>query len=80
MTAYAETSDPVQQVSRWWWLLLVLGLMCGAAGVIVLVQPDISLVTLAVIAGIFLLVDGIYDVIVAIAEGGEGRGLLAIAP
>lgn len=78
MTAYAETSDPVQQVSRWWWLLLVLGLMCGAAGVIVLVQPDISLVTLAVIAGIFLLVDGIYDVIVAIAEGGEGRGLLAM--
>jgi len=77
MSTYAEVSDPTQQVTRWWWLLLVLGLMCGAAGVIVLVQPDISLVTLAVIAGIFLLVDGIYDVIVAIAEGGEGRGLVA---
>jgi uncharacterized membrane protein HdeD (DUF308 family) len=78
MTAYAEVPDPVEQVTRWWWLLLVVGLMCVAAGVIVLVQPDISIVTLAVIAGIFLLVDGIYDVIVAIADRGEGRGLVAL--
>ena len=78
MSTYAEVSDPVSEASRWWWLLLVLGLMCVAAGVIVLVQPDISLVTLAVIAGIFLLVDGIYDVIVAIAQRLEGRGLLAM--
>jgi uncharacterized membrane protein HdeD (DUF308 family) len=52
--------------------------MCAAAGVIVLVQPDISLATLAVVAGIFLLVDGVYDIIVAIAERGEGRGLVAL--
>ena len=78
MSPYAEVSDPAQEASGLWWLLLVLGVMCIAAGVIVLVQPDISLVTLAVIAGIFLLVDGIYDVVVAIAERVEGRGLLAV--
>jgi uncharacterized membrane protein HdeD (DUF308 family) len=78
MVAYGEPPDALKELSRAWWLLLVLGLMCLAAGVIVLVQPDISLVTLAVIAGIFLLVDGIYDVIVAIAERGEGSGLLAL--
>lgn len=78
MSPYAKGSDPVQEASRWWWALLLLGVMCIAAGVVVLVQPDISLVTLAVIAGIFLLVDGIYDVGVAIAQRVEGRGLLAI--
>jgi len=78
MVAYAEPPDALKELSRAWWLLLVLGLMCLAAGVVVLVQPDISLATLAVIAGIFLLVDGIYDVIVAIAERGEGRGLVAM--
>jgi uncharacterized membrane protein HdeD (DUF308 family) len=78
MVAYSEPPDALKELSRAWWLLLVLGLMCLAAGVIVLVQPDISLTTLAVIAGIFLLVDGIYDVIVAIAERVEGRGLVAM--
>jgi uncharacterized membrane protein HdeD (DUF308 family) len=78
MSAYVEGPDPLKQLSRAWWLLLLVGLMCGAAGVIVLVQPDISLATLAVVAGIFLLIDGVYDVVVAIAERGEGSGLLAL--
>jgi uncharacterized membrane protein HdeD (DUF308 family) len=78
MVAYTEPPDALKELSRAWWLLLVVGLMCLAAGVIVLVQPDISLTTLAVIAGIFLLVDGIYDIVVAIAERVEGRGLVAM--
>lgn len=78
MSAYAEGPDALKQVSSAWWLLVLLGLLCGAAGIIVLVQPDISLATLAVVAGVFLLLDGVYDVIVAIAEGGEGRGMLAL--
>jgi uncharacterized membrane protein HdeD (DUF308 family) len=78
MPEYAEASNPLTELSRAWWLLLVVGLMCLAAGVIVIAQPDISIVTLAVIAGIFLLVDGIYDVIVAIAQPSEGRGMLAL--
>jgi uncharacterized membrane protein HdeD (DUF308 family) len=78
MPEYAEASNPLTELSRAWWLLLVVGLMCLAAGVIVIAQPDISIVTLAVIAGIFLLVDGIYDVILAIAQRGEGRGMLAL--
>jgi uncharacterized membrane protein HdeD (DUF308 family) len=78
MPEYAEAPDPLTELSRAWWLLMIVGVMCLTAGVIVVAQPDISIVTLAVIAGIFLLVDGIYDVIVAIAERGEGRGLLAL--
>jgi uncharacterized membrane protein HdeD (DUF308 family) len=78
MTAYAEPPNPLTQLSRAWWLLLLVGLLCAAAGVIVLVQPDISLATLAVVAGIFLLIDGVYDVIVAIADRTEGSGMLAL--
>jgi uncharacterized membrane protein HdeD (DUF308 family) len=78
MASYVQAPDALKELSRAWWLLLVIGLMCAVAGVIVLVQPDISLATLAVIAGIFLLVDGVYDVILAIAEGGDGRGMLAL--
>jgi uncharacterized membrane protein HdeD (DUF308 family) len=78
MAAYAEPPNALKELSRAWWLLLLLGVMFVVAGVIVLAQPDISIATLAVIAGIFLLIDGIYDVIVAIADRGEGRGLVAL--
>src|SRR5262249_24946389 len=54
------------------------GLIGIAAGVIVLVEPAISLQTLAVIAGIFLLVDGIMEVVVALFNRVESRGLVAI--
>jgi uncharacterized membrane protein HdeD (DUF308 family) len=78
MAAYAEPPDVLKQLSSAWWLLLLVGLLCAAAGIIVIVQPDISIATLAVIAGIFLLVDGIYDVVVAISDRGEGSGLVAL--
>ncbi|MCW2952536.1 MAG: hypothetical protein JWQ48_1706 [Conexibacter sp.] len=38
-----------------WWLLVVVGLMSVAAGIVVLAKPSDSLTTLSVVAGIFLL-------------------------
>jgi uncharacterized membrane protein HdeD (DUF308 family) len=61
-----------------WWILGVVGLLSIAAGVIVLVEPSISLKTLAVIAGIFFLIDGIFEIVRAIVGGMESRGLLAL--
>ena len=76
------TGTPAQAQLRditWgWWLVVLVGVLSIVAGVIILFEPGSSLATLAVIAGIFLLVDGIYDVVVAIAERVEGRGLLAV--
>ncbi len=61
-----------------WWILGLVGLLSIAAGVIVLVEPSISLATLAVIAGIFFLVDGIFEIVRAIVGGIPGRALLAL--
>jgi uncharacterized membrane protein HdeD (DUF308 family) len=74
----AEADSDLRDVAKAWWALLLAGLLCVAAGVIVLVEPSISLQTLAVVTGIFLLVDGILEIVASIASPGENRGLLAV--
>ncbi len=62
-----------------WWLFLLFGLLTLAAGIIVLVWPSISLQTIAVVVGIFLLIDGVFELVASIAGKGEhGRGLVAV--
>jgi uncharacterized membrane protein HdeD (DUF308 family) len=61
-----------------WWMLAVVGLLSIAAGVIVLVEPGISLATLAVITGIYFLIDGIFEIVRAIMGATASRGLLAL--
>lgn len=61
-----------------WWFLPLLGALSVAAGVIVLVAPAISLVTLAVVGGIFLLADGIIEVSWSFFDAAENRGLIAV--
>src|SRR3954471_1494108 len=70
--------DEARVFERSWWLLLIAGLLGIAAGIIVLVEPAISLETLAVVAGIFLLVDAIFEIVAAIAGAVPNRGMLAL--
>jgi uncharacterized membrane protein HdeD (DUF308 family) len=77
----ATTSMPEQlrEFRSLWWLFMIFGVLTFAAGIIVLVWPSISLLTLTVVLGIFLLVDGIFETVAAIrAKGEEGRGMLAL--
>ncbi len=78
MEASTDVPDQVREVSGAWWLLLAVGLLFVAAGVVVLAQPDISLSTLAVIAGIILLVDGVYAIAVSFSKSTESRGMVAL--
>jgi uncharacterized membrane protein HdeD (DUF308 family) len=73
-----EMPEALRQLARAWWLFLLIGLLCVAAGIIVLAQPHISLATLAVVAGIFLLLDGIFEVIASFGSATEHRGLVAL--
>ena len=61
-----------------WWLLVLVGLLSVVAGVIVLFKPGDSLATLAVIAGIFLLVDGILELASSFMSSTRNRGMVAL--
>lgn len=61
-----------------WWLLLLVGALSVVAGVILLFKPSDSLATLAVIAGIFLLLDGILELVYAVLSNARDRGTVAV--
>ena len=72
------TAAEVREATWAWWLAVVVGLMAIVAGVIVIAKPSDSLKTLAVISGIFVLLDGVLDLIAALIGGAENRGLAAV--
>jgi uncharacterized membrane protein HdeD (DUF308 family) len=72
------SAEELHESTSSWWLLLLAGLVGIAAGVVVLTKPSDSLATLAVIAGIFALVDGGLDLIASLSRRTENRGLTAV--
>jgi len=78
MASEVLTSEEQHQLKRAGWLLMFVGLLSIAVGVIVLLKPSDSLVTLAVIAGIFILVDGAFDLFASFSHRTENRGLSAV--
>jgi uncharacterized membrane protein HdeD (DUF308 family) len=61
-----------------WWLVLLAGLLSIAVGVALLFKPGDSLETLAVIAGIFVLVDGIIELAASLMHDTQSRGMVAL--
>jgi uncharacterized membrane protein HdeD (DUF308 family) len=61
-----------------WSLLVLVGALSVVAGVILLFKPSDSLATLAVIAGIFLLLDGILELVDSFFRGTSNRGMVAL--
>src|SRR2546430_15415559 len=78
MASEIRTSEEQHQLRRAGWLLMFVGLLSVAVGVIVLLKPSDSLVTLAVIAGIFILIDGAFDLVASFSHRTENRGLSAV--
>jgi len=70
--------DELRALTWGWWLALLIGVLSVVAGIIVILKPSNSLSTLAVIFGIFILIDGIVEIVAAIAGDTESRGLLAV--
>jgi uncharacterized membrane protein HdeD (DUF308 family) len=73
-----EDSAELHEATRMWWLPLGVGLLSVAAGVIVLAKPGDSLATIAVILGIFVVIDGIVALIASLRRSTENRGLAAL--
>ena len=72
----ALTDDTMH--SRGW--KVVMGLLSIAAGIVVLVWPGISLLTLAVVLGVWLLVLGIMEIVFAFQLRSAGRAVGQMAP
>jgi uncharacterized membrane protein HdeD (DUF308 family) len=68
----------VKEVTWGWWLMVLVGVLSIVAGVIVIFKPGDSLATLAVIIGIYLLLDGILEIASSFFRGTRNRGLVAL--
>jgi uncharacterized membrane protein HdeD (DUF308 family) len=78
MTTESFMREETRELTWGWWLLVLTGVLSIAAGVIVLGKPGDSLATLAVISGIFLLADGIFEVGLSLMRSTANRGLTAL--
>lgn len=82
MISGARDLDPldedVRRFTRLWWLVVSLGVLSVVAGGIVIAKPSHSLKTLAVIVGIFVLLDGIAEFVLAFDRRTANRGLVAL--
>ena len=72
-----DLKERAAQVARVWWWFVFVGVLSLIAGIILITKPSNSLATLAVVAGIFLLVDGAGELIRAV-RADEDRALSAI--
>lgn len=77
MNRLTPTLEEGMEPSRLWWLVALVGLLSVAAGVILIARPSHSLKALAVVFGIFLLLDGIIELVRSLGSA-ENRGLSAI--
>jgi uncharacterized membrane protein HdeD (DUF308 family) len=67
--------EQTRALSRLWWLLLLVGGAGVIAGAVLLARPSHSLATLAVVLGIFVLLDGIAELVSALRGEAENRTL-----
>lgn len=70
--------EDVRAMTGVWWIASLVGVISIIAGIIVVAKPSNSLATLAVVSGIFVLIDGIVAIVEALGRDTESRGLVAI--
>lgn len=78
MSTTSLKASELRELTWGWWLALLIGALSIVAGIIVILKPSHSLSTLAVIFGIFILIDGIVALIAAVTGETQNRGLLAV--
>ncbi len=71
------SEEQALEAARVWWLFLLVGVASAIAGIILVIRPSHSLTTLAVVIGIFLLIDGIAELVKSFGRD-EHRALAAI--
>ena len=77
MSEASPSRAGLRSMTGGWWIAALVGSVSVIAGVIVLAKPSNSLATLAVVTGIFVLLDGIVALVEAIGVS-ENRGVVAV--
>jgi uncharacterized membrane protein HdeD (DUF308 family) len=57
----SSIDDLFRPVARSWWLWVLFGVLSIVAGVIALINPDLSLLAVAILFGSYLIVSGVFD-------------------
>lgn len=60
-------------VIRHWWTFVLRGVLAILFGIVAVVWPSLTVATLIIIFGAYLLVDGVFSVGAAFINGGNGR-------
>lgn len=60
-------------LSRNWWVFLLRGVLAVIFGILALIWPDVTLLTLIILFGAYALVDGIFAIIAGIAAYGTAE-------
>ncbi len=68
----AMSAEEIRAITWLWWALLLVGLLSIVVGVIVILKPSDSLAALAVMVGVFILIDSIFQLVSAFLPGGSG--------
>src|SRR4051794_7052693 len=68
----------VPEIGKNWWLFVVLGVICLITGLLAIVWPGLTLLTLGIFAGIYLMIAAVMEIIDAIIGEPGGRALSAI--
>jgi uncharacterized membrane protein HdeD (DUF308 family) len=71
-------TEALRDLTSLWWLFVLVGVAAAGVGIFFVASPHETLSTFTVVAGIFLLVDGVLAIAGSIFGRGEGRGLLAV--
>lgn len=73
-----DAAEELRPITSLWWLPVLFGVVTFGVGVFFVLSPHETLSTFTVIAGIFLLIDGLLAIFGSVFGRGEGRGLLAL--
>lgn len=67
----------LDQAARYWWVILIRGLLAVGFGVIAIAWPEMTILALVIVFGAYALIDGVLDVVLGIAGRGPGERRLS---
>jgi uncharacterized membrane protein HdeD (DUF308 family) len=74
----AETYDPLEDIKKLWWLLLLLGIVSVVLGALLIFWPGQTLTVVTSIFGIFMIFSGVVRFFIAVFDSGSEQRWLMV--